>query len=439
MEHVDNDMDDLFRKAGDLYPLKTSESDWDAVLGKLRSETTGDQHTIPGIVTKGKSKKRRWGFLLLLIPIGLGSVLYFSHSIKNTSTELSARASKKKELHETDLSGYKANILKAQNNSGSSTDKNKSGNIKPVNNSMVTHAEVSLRHRVSINSSNSATVNSAYKTKETNSNKNDGLTTEVFSAIAASKSMAPPKGESTAPVSSKALPPAVTNEAAISSDPVTSKNVSEDSLSNKTADKKTTTKIKTNRGLYAGFMIGPDWTTIKFQDINQTGYSLGFIVGYRFNKKISVESGFYWDRKYYYSSGEYFNTAKLPIQPSAPFKSLDGYCNMFEIPIDMRYDFTSRNGHGFFAKIGFSAYIMHKEVYTFTKADDSTKGPFPYYNTGTNFLSVVQLSGGYEFSISRSNKIQFEPYLKIPLQKVGIGSLPISSAGIYFGIIHSFK
>ena len=31
-------MDDLFRKAGDLYPLKTTESDWDGVLGKLMEE-----------------------------------------------------------------------------------------------------------------------------------------------------------------------------------------------------------------------------------------------------------------------------------------------------------------------------------------------------------------------------------------------------------------
>ena len=38
MEHLENDMDDLFQKAGELYPLKTTGSDWDAVVGKLQKE-----------------------------------------------------------------------------------------------------------------------------------------------------------------------------------------------------------------------------------------------------------------------------------------------------------------------------------------------------------------------------------------------------------------
>lgn len=57
MEHVNNDMDDLFRKAGELYPLKTSESDWDGVLGKLRDEISGKRefHMLPrsGLVQTG--------------------------------------------------------------------------------------------------------------------------------------------------------------------------------------------------------------------------------------------------------------------------------------------------------------------------------------------------------------------------------------------------
>ena len=35
MERLESDMDDLFLKAGELYPLKVSESDWDGVLGKI--------------------------------------------------------------------------------------------------------------------------------------------------------------------------------------------------------------------------------------------------------------------------------------------------------------------------------------------------------------------------------------------------------------------
>ena len=47
MEHLENDMDHLFQKAGELYPLKTSGSDWDAVAGKLNEEGFGDPSAFP--------------------------------------------------------------------------------------------------------------------------------------------------------------------------------------------------------------------------------------------------------------------------------------------------------------------------------------------------------------------------------------------------------
>jgi hypothetical protein len=49
------------------------------------------------------------------------------------------------------------------------------------------------------------------------------------------------------------------------------------------------------------------------------------------------------------------------------------------------------------------------------------------------------LSGGYERAIGEKTKIRIEPYVNIPLQGVGTGSLPISSVGFYLGISHSFR
>src|SRR5277367_642065 len=84
MEHLENDMDHLFQKAGELYPLKTSGSDWDAMAGKLNEEGFGDPAVVPGINTGATRNKRRWLLLLLLIPIGLGSIVYFSSVKKQT-------------------------------------------------------------------------------------------------------------------------------------------------------------------------------------------------------------------------------------------------------------------------------------------------------------------------------------------------------------------
>src|SRR6266849_2789520 len=77
MEHVNNDMDELFRKAGELYPLKTSESDWDGVLGKLRDEISGEKGIPYAIPVRGNSNRRRW-LLLLLIPAFIFSLVFFN-------------------------------------------------------------------------------------------------------------------------------------------------------------------------------------------------------------------------------------------------------------------------------------------------------------------------------------------------------------------------
>jgi hypothetical protein len=115
---------------------------------------------------------------------------------------------------------------------------------------------------------------------------------------------------------------------------------------------------------------------------------------------------------------------------------------MFEIPVAIRYDFISRNNHGFFAKAGLSTYLMKKENYNYLVDNGGVQGSHnATYDNGlqNNIFSIVQLSAGYELAISRKTKIRFEPYVKIPMQGVGVGSMPISSTGLYLGISHSFR
>src|SRR5450755_3420796 len=82
MERLENDMDDLFRKAGELYPLKITESDWDGVAGKLQEAKFGDEQTMPGANSIGTGNKRRWLFLLFLIPLALAGLIYTSGSAR---------------------------------------------------------------------------------------------------------------------------------------------------------------------------------------------------------------------------------------------------------------------------------------------------------------------------------------------------------------------
>ena len=470
MEHVNNDMDDLFSKAGEQYPLKTSGSDWDGVLGKLREDggsMTNDE--------TGSRNRRRWGWLFLMIPLALGSVIYFSSGHRK-SNHISTENTKNNVLPEKDAATVKPNgsNVKAGMEKPVPQKINAPENIK-TSADQKTNAGLSLNRVQSEKNSNSekstgSTLNSgaAGSSQRPSANSSSGMNNQVKLNAAAGTTVRHPDGNQsglsnteeitqsstpsaeTAAAGTVALAAAAPPASAGSADAGQKNKISAaDSLSAKTKDsvnntvavKKEKPTAVAPKGFYFGLIAGPDWSSVKMQSVNQTGYSLGVLAGYRFNKRISLESGVYWDKKYYYSTGEYFSTKHLPVQypPALPNKSVEGYCNMFEIPISIRYDFATRINHGFFAKTGFSTYIMKKEVYSFTKTNDAVKGPFPYYNTTTDFMAILQLSGGYERTIGQKTKIRVEPYVKIPLQGIGIGSMPISSAGIYFGITYSLK
>ena len=200
------------------------------------------------------------------------------------------------------------------------------------------------------------------------------------------------------------------------------------------AKKKTTTASKQSKGFYVGLFAGPDVSTVKFQSVNNVGFSLGALIGYRFNNRLSVETGLIWDKKYYYSNGEYYKKNGTPLPPTT---SLDGSCSMFEIPVAIRFDFATKKNHGFFAKTGLSSYLMTSENYTFNYPTYSA--PWKNNDLKNNIFSILQVSGGYERVINDKTKMRVEPYVKIPLQGIGNGDMPIASFGIYIGITHSFR
>ena len=148
----------------------------------------------------------------------------------------------------------------------------------------------------------------------------------------------------------------------------------------------------------------------------------------------------FWDKKQYYSEGEYFNTSKTDIPGTVKIKDLEGNCNMFEIPVSFRYDFAFGRKGRFFSTAGLNSYIMKKENYDYTTEDyPGWSRKVTYNNSSNNLFSILQLSGGYEYGLGKTIRMRVEPYLNIPLKGVGIGSMPLSSAGIHLGITIPFR
>ncbi len=471
MEHVNNDMDDLFRKAGDQYPLKTSGSDWDAVLGKLREDNGYMENE-----EAGRNNRRRWGWLFLLIPLALGSAIYFSSGHKklnqgstenlknNIPIEKEAATVKpdegsvkagtensvpqkmetseniKKNTDQKSGAGLSLNQVPAGKhfNAGNTLNSGSAGSHKTPADGTAAGVNRSTGLKPAAGSASGTTARHPDENPSGLSNtegitQSPGHPTEVAAGSAALAATTPPVSAGSADAGQK-------NSISASESPSIK---AKDSVSNNAAVKKEKSKAAVSSGLYFGLFGGPNWNTIKFQTVEQTGVDIGILVGYRFNKRIAVESGFILDKSYYYSKGEYFNPSKSGFPSNEEIKDVTGNCVMFEIPVTFRYDFSIGKNHGFFANAGLSSYLMKRETYsanlvpmggmTWTYPDTT------YKNSTNNIFSVMQLSAGYERMIGQKTKIRVEPFVKIPLQGLGIGSMPISSAGIYFGITYSLK
>ena len=61
--------------------------------------------------------------------------------------------------------------------------------------------------------------------------------------------------------------------------------------------------------------------------------------------------------------------------------------------------------------------------------------PESYSNSSVNWFGVINLSGGYMHTLGKAGSLRVEPYVKVPVQGLGIGSLSVWSTGIYVSFI----
>jgi hypothetical protein len=200
-------------------------------------------------------------------------------------------------------------------------------------------------------------------------------------------------------------------------------------------------KIKLQKpkpSFYVGIIGSPDLSLVRFQSLKAVGDNFGLLLGYSFNSRWAVETGIYYDRKKYYTDGEYFSKSKAPRLQDIDLKTVDGVCNMWEIPLNVRYNFSSGNKKmKWFATGGLSTYLMSKEKYTFTGdywGNPNWYGTYTYKKPYQYWFSILNLSVGYEQRLGKIGNLRLEPFLRVPLAGIGTGSLSIMSAGLNIGI-----
>ncbi|MFD2932570.1 porin family protein [Spirosoma flavum] len=191
-------------------------------------------------------------------------------------------------------------------------------------------------------------------------------------------------------------------------------------------------------GLSVRLAIAPDLSSVGLNNFSRPGTNIGVLVEYRFASRWSVQTGVIQSTKVYRAQANEYNLPwSWPVDPT----SIDGRCNMFDIPINVRYDFAVRpRSDGrlpsrWFVNGGVTSYIMNQENYVYNYPPHTYNQPTEKaVNTGGYGFSNLNLSTGYERTISRRLSWQVEPFVKVPIKSVGFFKVNLLSTGVFFSI-----
>lgn len=430
MQDLENNMDELLRKAAGKYGLKEGVSNWDAILPQLVS------NSIAAATPKKNNLKKYVPLLLLLLLFLVAGGFYMRYLVsKNNLADISSKPSQKNNMVNPDkqadsMNNKVATVYKMQKQKTEPSEKKYS--LKQ------NEEKESIKNKFAVKSnSRSASLNKFHKMTPMDSHKANRMDRNkmVLKEVESSFKMRVEK--------SATRQFDLTNK--LTTFDISNKIIKENMMivqKKNTADSQSTfvrKGVRQNKhGIYIGVVLGPSLNEVKNQGLKKAGFDVGIIGGYQINSKISIETGLSFAKKYYYSDGKYFNPGKTNTSMPAGMKvlSLEGSSAVIEIPLKVKYNVLHKNKASVFSSAGISSYIVTNEKNTYHAILNSTEQYITSsYKKGTGyFAAAVDLSLGYEKKIGKSTSIRIEPYLQIPLKGIGVGSMPVITTGLHIGI-----
>lgn len=408
MQYPNNDMDELFRKAAEAYPLNTGAANWEKVQAALAGEEKKER---PG---KGNL---RWIVVVmpfLFIGLHLNKALLTSRT-KFTPAETITQSRVVTES-KADPTGDKMTPRLVTTGFVSTP--------KPIQHKPDDKAVLRFQPF------QPATVQT-YQQPAGNNTVFDDETTAL-----------------TPPLVEAALTPTSVGTAGVDHSLAGSdlgerikSNVSNDSLlvdlpAPDTRKKETDRSFK--KRFYAGLVGGPDISTVKFQRFSNLGFQAGVLLGYALNDRLAVEVGALSSKKHYYSDGAHYKSDGYYAPSYAKLLAVDGNCRMIELPLALRYTVSRQKRGALFATAGVSSYIMQREDYNldylYPSSGNIATHKHSYTDKDQYWLATLQLSFGYSTKLGSLGNLRLEPYYALPLKGMGHGRLPVSSFGLRFGI-----
>lgn len=398
MQDLENNMDQLLRKAAYNYGLKEPANDWDKIASQLGTSIAP--------VTSKRNIYKRYALGALLLLAFVVSIMKLNY--KNDG-----------QINKNSIA--QKPVTNSETNDINNTSKNDLTNINSLKKDIINNSTETLAVQREVQAKqNVSAVNSRFSLNVTKSDHDDPAVPVVKnSSVAIDKIQ-----QENHSVTKENIEAQKENER--SNNPVQIK------LQNKKP-----------KGIYAGLLAGVAFNSVKYQQLNVPGVDVGLKIGYRFSNHLSLESGLLFGTKKYYTDGKYFSMEQVgPTMPSdMHVVNVTGRTSMFEIPLNVKYDLTNKPKNNFFVSAGVSSFILTSEKNNYLMQHDNVKETMTgnYNNKSAYFAGAVNFSIGYQITTNKNTSISVEPYTQIPLTGIGVGKLPVASTGLRVGFTFSSR
>jgi hypothetical protein len=193
-----------------------------------------------------------------------------------------------------------------------------------------------------------------------------------------------------------------------------------------------------NRSLQLGVLVAPDFSSVNSVAGDRPGSSIGLTVDYQFTNRWYIGTGLLISRKNYAAAPQDYHAPESWLRTNN-INNLDyvkGSFNMLEIPLNLRYDFSTTGNTLFFISAGASSYVNTSEncSYYYNHFGSLWMKEFQYAGHQGYLFSAIDLSVGVETGISNSLSLVIAPYMKLPSRNIGFGQVELSSFGINFAL-----
>jgi hypothetical protein len=408
MQHINPDMDDLFRKASENYPLKVGSDRWEEIASKL------DKNPSPA----KKTNKRDYKKYLFLFLFLFAFLFLFDYFLTNNSDQ--KNAGQKNYLDKTN-STIEQTISVTRDKPGPVTNSTPSSNNNGSSEFTTGSLEKQASKPITIFPFNAVHPAATTDSKEIRNNAGNYLSgTKTRNDV-----FAEPLRRSTAPFLNLQLEKGKGIE-----------------ILPFTLQRREPGKNKTH-SFYHGVSAGAGVTRIMKQEVNKAGFEIGVIGGYRLNDRFSLETGLSFANKYYQTAGEHFSMKTVGSSMPAGMKIMEVESNtqLLQIPLHIRYAILSKTRHRVIAAAGVSTYILMKESNSYHMMMNGAGSMMysTYKNRPVYIAGSFDLLIGYEKTIGARTDLRIEPYLQLPLKGVGVGELQLKTAGLRLVLTRSSK